>query len=270
MARRSRKARRRENREQRRRGIYVLPNLFTTASLFAGFFGAIEAIHGNYMLACLAILASLVFDGLDGKVARATNTVTRFGVEFDSLSDLVAFGVAPAILVYMWGLQPLGRLGFLAAFLFVACGALRLARFNVQVEEVGTSHFVGLPIPAAASLVSTMILMWLELIGPVTPEPWLLVIVLFILSFLMVSNIPYLSFKELGLSKLKSFNWLVAGLLLFILVAIQPQFMGFVLLASYVVGGPFGARVMAKKKAAKQEAMLAHAKAAEQDRLPLS
>ena len=165
--------------------------------------------------------------------------------------DLVAFGVAPAILVYMWGLQPLGRLGYLAAFLFVACGALRLARFNVQVEEVGTSHFVGLPIPAAASLVSTMILMWLELKGPAPFEPWLLVIVVFILSFLMVSNIPYLSFKELGLAKLKSFNWLVGALLLFILIAIQPQFMGFVLLAAYVVGGPFGARVMAKKKAAK-------------------
>ena len=270
MARRSRNSRRRKNHEQWRRGIYVLPNLFTTASLFSGFFAAIEAIQGNFMLACLAILASLVFDGLDGKVARATNTVSRFGVEFDSLSDLVAFGVAPAILVYMWGLQPLGRLGYLAAFLFVACGALRLARFNVQVEEVGTSHFVGLPIPAAASLVSTMILMWLELKGSVPFEPWLLVIVVFILSFLMVSNIPYLSFKELGLAKLKSFNWLVGALLLFILIAIQPQFMGFVLLAAYVVGGPFGARVMAKKKAAKQEAMPAHTQATEQDRLPLS
>lgn len=270
MARHSRNSRRRKSREQWRRGIYVLPNLFTTASLFSGFFSAIEAIQGNYMLACLAILASLVFDGLDGKVARATNTVSRFGVEFDSLSDLVAFGVAPAILVYMWGLQPLGRLGFLAAFLFVACGALRLARFNVQVEEVGTSHFVGLPIPAAASLVSTMILMWLALKGPTPFEPWLLVIVVFILSFLMVSNIPYLSFKELGLAKLKSFNWLVAALLLFILVAIQPEFMGFVLLAAYVVGGPFGARIMAKKKLAKQEAASDRTKATEQDRLPLS
>lgn len=270
MARRSRKTRRRETREQRRRGIYVLPNLFTTASLFAGFFGAIEAIQGNYMLACLAILSSLVFDGLDGKVARATNTVTRFGVEYDSLSDLVAFGVAPAVLVYMWALQPLGRLGFLAAFLFVACGALRLARFNVQVEEVGTSHFVGLPIPAAASVVATLILMWMDIVGTVPPEPWVLVIVVFVLSFLMVSNIPYLSFKELGLAKLKSFNWLVAALLLFILVAIQPQFMGFLLLAAYVVGGPLGARVMAKQKAAKQEAVLARAQASEQDRLPLS
>lgn len=123
MARRNRNSRRRKSREQWRRGIYVLPNLFTTASLFAGFFAMVEAIQGNFMMACLAILASLVFDGLDGKVARATKTVSRFGVEFDSLADLVAFGVAPAILVYMWGLQPLGRLGFLAAFLFVACGA---------------------------------------------------------------------------------------------------------------------------------------------------
>jgi CDP-diacylglycerol--serine O-phosphatidyltransferase len=269
MARRNRNSRRRKSREQWRRGIYVLPNLFTTASLFAGFFAMVEAIQGNFMMACLAILASLVFDGLDGKVARATKTVSRFGVEFDSLSDLVAFGVAPAILVYMWGLQPLGRLGFLAAFLFVACGALRLARFNVQVEEVGTSHFVGLPIPAAASVVCTLILMWLELGGTTPFEPWALVVIVFLLSFLMVSNIHYLSFKEMGLGKLKSFNWLVAALLLFVLIAIQPQFMGFIMLASYVIGGPFAARIMAKKKAAKAEAA-ARLQATEQDRLPLS
>ncbi len=269
MARRGKRSRK-KRRDQRRRGTYVLPNLFTTASLFSGFFAAIEAIHGNLELAALAILASLVFDGLDGKVARATNTVSRFGVEFDSLADLVAFGVAPAILIYMWGLQSLDRLGFAAAFLFVACGALRLARFNVQTEEVGTSHFVGLPIPAAASVISTMVLMWHQLFGAAPPNPWVLVAIIFILSFLMVSTIPYLSFKELGLSKLKSFNWMVATVLLFILVAIQPQVMGFAMLAVYVAGGPFAARILAKKKAAKLMAEQARTQAADQERLPLS
>lgn len=268
MGRRKRRPRRKNNRQNRRRGIYVLPNLFTTASLFAGFFAAMEAVSGNFTLASLAILAALVFDGLDGKIARATNTVSRFGVEYDSLSDLVAFGVAPAVLVYMWGLQSLERLGFLAAFLFVACGALRLARFNVQVEEVGTSHFVGLPIPAAASLVATCVLAWQQAL-PATPvNPWLVMIMVFVLSFLMVSTIPYLSFKELGLSKLKSFNWLVAGLLLFVLVAIQPQIMGFVLIAAYVVGGPFGARLLARKKAAKE--LAAQQRAQSEERLHLS
>ena len=269
MSRRSKRSRK-KRREQRWRGTYVLPNLCTTASLFSGFFAATEAIQGNFVIASLAILASLVLDGLDGKVARATNTVSQFGVEYDSLCDLVAFGVAPAVLIYMWGLQSLDRLGFAAGFLFVACGALRLARFNVQTEKVGTSHFVGLPIPAAASVISTLVLMWHELFGTQPPPPWLLVAIIFVLSFLMVSSIPYLSFKEMGVSKLKSFNWLVATVLLFILVAIQPQVMGFALLASYVVGGPFAARYTAKKKAAKLASEQSSVQAADQERLPLS
>ncbi len=267
MGRRGKRARRKKNRQQRRRGIYVLPNLVTTASLFSGFFAIMEAFAGNFTLAALAILASLIFDGLDGKIARATKTVSPFGVEYDSLCDLVAFGVAPAVLIYMWGLQALDRLGFLAAFLFIACGALRLARFNVQVEEVGTSHFVGLPIPAAASFVATGVLAWQQVFPGPPANAWPVVIAMFILSFLMVSNIHYLSFKELGLSKLKSFNWLVACLLVFVLVAIQPQIMGFVLLAAYVVGGPFGARLLAKKKAAKE---LAASQARAEERLHLS
>jgi len=269
MGRRSKKSRK-QRREARRRGAYVLPNLFTTASLFSGMFAATEAIQGNFVIASLAILASLVLDGLDGKVARATGTVSQFGVEYDSLCDLVAFGVAPAIMVYMWALQSLDRLGFAAAFLFVACGALRLARFNVQTAKVGTSHFVGLPIPAAASVLSTLVLMWHELFGAQAPHPWMVVAIIFVLSFLMVSSVPYLCFKEIGLSKLKSFNCMVATVLLFILVAIQPQVMGFAMMASYVVGGPFAARYLAKKKAAKAEAEKAASQVADHERLPLS
>lgn len=227
-----------------------MPNLITTASLFAGFFSIVSAIDGNYLTAAWAIMASLVLDGLDGKVARATGSQSRFGVEYDSLSDLVAFGVAPALLAFFWALKPVGRLGWLAAFLFVACGALRLARFNVQVEEVGTKHFVGLPIPAAASVIATSVMFMDQLgyPGPIAIE-WPAVLMVFVLSFLMVSNINYLSFKELGVAKLKSFNWLVATLLLFILVAVQPKIMFFLVLATYVLLGPLGANLMAKKRA---------------------
>ena len=252
MTRRNRKTNKRKRAKDRRRAIYVLPNLFTTASLFAGFYSMVMSLEVRFEYASLAILISLVFDGLDGKVARATNTTSRFGVEYDSLADLVAFGVAPALLAFQWAMRPFGRLGWLAAFLFVACGALRLARFNVQVEQVGTKHFVGLPIPGAASTLATTVLMAkaLGFAGPV--EFWPLLVLVFGLSFLMVSNIHYLSFKEMGLANLKSFNWLVAGLLVFTLVAIQPYVMGFVILFGYVVLGPLGAKYMAKKRARKE------------------
>lgn len=249
MARSRRRSRRKKKRRDRRKAIYVLPNLVTTASLFAGFFAIVKSLEGDFYLAALAILTSLVFDGLDGRVARATKTVSQFGVEYDSLADLAAFGVAPAIMVYLWCLHSFGRLGMAAAFLFVACGALRLARFNVQAEETGTKHFVGLPIPAAAStLAVTVILM--DFLGYPGPAHWWPVVGgVFVLSFLMVSNIPYLSLKDVGLSRLKSFNWLVAAVLSFILVAVQPQVMGFAVMLLYVTLGPLGALAMEKKRA---------------------
>jgi len=253
MARRRRP--RRNQKEARRRAIYLLPNLFTTASLFSGFFAMIEAIDGNFLIASAAIFASLIFDGLDGRVARATNTTSRFGVEYDSLADLVAFGAAPAVMFYVWALRPLGRLGFLAAFLFAACGALRLARFNVQSDDAKPAkHFVGLPIPAAASMLAGTVMMWTQTNLPGPLNPWVAVAMVFVLSFLMVSNIPYLSFKSLGLARLRSFNGLVACLLLFVLVALQPYVMGFALLALYVVGGPLGARLLERGKAEKEQA----------------
>ncbi len=231
-----------------RRSIYILPNLFTTASLFGGFFAIIMALEGSFLYACLAVLASFVCDGLDGKVARATNTVSRFGVEFDSLADLVAFGVAPSIMVYLWGLQSFGRLGWLAGFLFVACGAMRLARFNVQVDTVGTSHFVGLPIPAAACTIVATIL-FAEFIGFAVPDNFVPVIILvFGLSFLMVSRVPYLSLKDMRLSRLKSFNALVVTLILIVLVVIWPQIIFFAIMYLYVLLGPLGARITLRKK----------------------
>ena len=135
-----------------RRGIFLLPNIFTTLNLFCGFYSIIASTSGKFLAAAVAIIIAGVFDWLDGKIARATNTTSRFGVEYDSLADLVSFGMAPGIMMYLWALQPLGRIGWLAAFLFAACGALRLARFNTQFGSISSKHFIGLPIPAAAGM----------------------------------------------------------------------------------------------------------------------
>jgi CDP-diacylglycerol--serine O-phosphatidyltransferase len=249
-----RKRRRKSSAKRRRdmrKSIYVLPNLLTTMGLFCGFLAMILSMQKEFRYAAIAILVALIFDFLDGKVARATGATSRFGVEYDSLSDLVAFGVSPAILAYLWGLQSFGRLGWIAAFLYVACGALRLARFNVQTEKVGSKHFVGLPIPAAASMVCSVVLLFDELGYPGPVTHWSLVALVIVLAFLMVSPLPYLSFKEIGITRLKSFNWLVAGLLLITLIAIRPQIMGFVCFGFYVlVLGPVGAQVMARRRKA--------------------
>jgi CDP-diacylglycerol--serine O-phosphatidyltransferase len=231
--------RRRKPRGQRKfRGIYILPNLITTASLFAGFYAIIEAIHGAFEVAALSVLVSLILDGLDGRVARMTHSASSFGVQYDSLADLVAFGVAPALIVYFWALEPYGRYGWVAAFLFVVCGALRLARFNVQIGEIDPRYFNGLPIPAAATMVSTAILMYYEL-GEWAPNRHVLILVMiYCLSFLMVSNVKYYSFKKFELFQRKPFPVLVGAVLLFLVVAIEPKIMGCLAMASYVISGP--------------------------------
>lgn len=252
MARRKNKPNRRRRKSSRRRAIYVLPNLITSAGLFCGFYSIVAAVNSSFQLAAGAVLLALLFDFLDGKVARATGSVSRFGVEYDSLADLVAFGVAPAVLMHQWALFSFDRLGLLAAFLYVTCGALRLARFNIQVEKVGTKHFVGLPIPAAASMIATTVLL-VSLLGHQGPaDHWSLVGLVFLLSFLMVSPVRYLSFKEVDITRLKSFNGLVAAVLFFTLVAIQPKVMGFAIIASYVLGGPLAQHYMTKRRAAQE------------------
>jgi CDP-diacylglycerol---serine O-phosphatidyltransferase len=220
------------------RGIYILPNLITTASLFAGFYAIIEAINGNFELAAVAILVSLILDGLDGRVARMTHSSSNFGVQYDSLADLVSFGVAPALIVYFWALRPYGRYGWVAAFLFVVCGALRLARFNVQTGVIDPRYFNGLPIPAAATMVATYILMYYEL-GDWAPDRHILVLLMiYVLSFLMVSNIKYYSFKKFELFQRKPFPVLVGAVLLFLVIAIEPKIMGCLAMGSYVLSGP--------------------------------
>jgi CDP-diacylglycerol--serine O-phosphatidyltransferase len=221
------------------RGTYIVPNLFTTANLFSGFFGLINSINGHYEMAALAIFASSVFDILDGKVARLTRATSRFGVEYDSLADLVAFGVGPGLLMYLWALKPFGRLGWLAAFVFVACGALRLARFNVQVETVSKKYFVGLPIPGAALMVAATVLFLHHMEIPTSMATGVpLLIATYVLGFLMVSTVPFNSFKDFEFVKSKPMPVLFLVILIVTIVAVSPGPMLFAMLLTYVISGP--------------------------------
>jgi CDP-diacylglycerol--serine O-phosphatidyltransferase len=232
------------------KGVYLLPNLMTSASLFSGFLGLLWAASGRYEACALAILASALFDGLDGKVARLTGTVSPFGVQFDSLSDLVAFGVTPAAMAYFWRLQDFGRPGLAVCFLLVVCGALRLARFNVQFPGASKKYFVGLPIPAAGCLLSTLVLF-----SPYLPEffmgaglSWFLLILVFGLSYLMVSRVRYPAFKEFGFAKAHSFSLMIAAVLLFVLVVSQPRVAGFFLMFAYLLSGLAGTWLLMSRR----------------------
>lgn len=234
-------AKRRKRQKRKRdlsRGIYILPNLFTTASLFAGFYSIVSTVNGNYTAAAVAIFISGILDGLDGKVARMTKTTSQFGVEYDSLADLVAFGVAPGLLSYVWALKPFGRLGWVVAFIYVACGALRLARFNVYAPTKSSVYFQGLAIPAAAGMIAATVL-WFSYFGQTGPiKHGGVLAMIFILSFLMVSNFKYFSLKDPELFKRKPFNALVMAILLFSLVAVQPKIVIFIVCLLYVLSGP--------------------------------
>ncbi|KAB0669890.1 CDP-diacylglycerol--serine O-phosphatidyltransferase [Oryzomonas sagensis] len=226
--------------ENIKKGIYILPNLFTTGSMFAGFYSMVASLNGNFDVAALWIFASAVFDGLDGKVARLTGTTSKFGVEYDSLADLVSFGVTPGLMMYAWALKPFGRLGWLAAFLFVVCGALRLARFNVQVNTVESKRFVGLPIPAAASMVAATVLLFHHFGWPSTYKRLAILVLIYLLAFLMVSGFRYYSFKDPALIKRQPFGFLLLAVVLLIVVAAEPAVMTFGIMLAYVVSGPLG------------------------------
>jgi CDP-diacylglycerol--serine O-phosphatidyltransferase len=213
-------------RERIKRGIYILPNAFTSLNIFFGFFAIVSSINENFENAAWAILIAVIFDSLDGKIARATNTTSQFGIEYDSLSDLVSFGLAPSLLMYMWVLKPmeLGRIGWLAAFLFTTCGALRLARFNAMADDVPSSHFIGLPIPAAAGMIATTVLFCSKYSIAYTEIPVVFLVTMYALSFLMVSTIKYESFKKAELFQRMKFNVLVYIILVFVLIVQKPQF----------------------------------------------
>jgi CDP-diacylglycerol---serine O-phosphatidyltransferase len=227
-------------REGMRKGIYILPNLFTAGSLFAGFYCMVSTVNGDYKTAALWILASSIFDGLDGKVARLTGTASKFGVEFDSLADVVSFGAAPGLLTYCWALRPFGRLGWLAGFLLLVCSALRLARFNVQVETVESRRFVGLPTPAAASMVSATVLLFYHMGWPSSFNRGAILVLIYFLALLMVSNVRYNSFKDPSLIKRQPFPFLVLAVLLLIVIAAEPYIMLFTIFLGYILSGPIG------------------------------
>jgi CDP-diacylglycerol---serine O-phosphatidyltransferase len=221
-----------------RKGIYILPNLFTTGNLFCGFWAIISVFQEKFFYSAVAILLASVFDILDGKVARLSGATSKFGVQYDSLADLVSFGIAPALLAFSWALRPYGKFGWLAAFLFVVCGALRLARFNVQSASGEVKYFKGLPIPAAASMIALTILLYLRLIETDWVKDIVILVMIYILAFLMVSNIRYFSFKELDLAKRKPFSIFIFVILSMIVIVMEPTLVLFGFILAYVFSGP--------------------------------
>jgi len=225
------------------RGIYLLPSILTTFGMFAGFYSIIASINGDFTLAAISIMVAMLWDALDGRVARLMNTQSDFGAQYDSLADLVSFGVAPALLVYEWSLSDLGRIGWLAAFIFLACAALRLARFNTQVGISDKRYFQGLPSPAAAGVIASMI--WLKFwkfeyfdFGIVSLSYYVGVGITIVCALLMVSNVRYYSFKELD-SKKASFRFLLAIVLSLIVLLSKPNIFLFTGFFVYMLSGPF-------------------------------
>lgn len=220
--------------------IYLLPNLATTANIFFGFFAIIQAIKGNYIHGAYSIVAASIFDLMDGRLARLTRSTSKFGAEYDSLCDLVSFGLAPAILLYLWALEPMGRMGWLACFLYVTCGALRLARFNVQAQVVEKAYFQGLPIPMAAGIVASSILAFEDMQWEGKGNPLILAMT-FLLAFVMVSTFRYRSFKDLDFKQRLPFKYLVIGVTVITIVAYRPEVNLFFLFLSYAtLGAVFG------------------------------
>jgi CDP-diacylglycerol--serine O-phosphatidyltransferase len=227
----------------RSRGIYLLPNAFTTANLFAGFYAIVQAMNGRFEAAAVAIFVAMVLDSLDGRVARLTNTQSAFGEQFDSMSDMVSFGAAPALIVYEWSLRGMGKLGWLAAFVYCAGAALRLARFNANIGVVDKRYFQGLPSPAAAALVAGLVWIatdlretrWIDATG--TDLRWLAWVITLYAGVTMVSNAPFYSFKDLNLKKSVPYMAVPLIVLAFVLVSSDPPIVLFSLFLVYAVSG---------------------------------
>lgn len=228
--------------ESKRKGIYLLPNLLTTAGIFSGFYAVVASMNGQYIPAAVAIFVAMIFDGLDGRVARMTNTQSEFGAEYDSMADMVSFGMAPALVAYNWALSELNKVGWLAAFIYVAGAALRLARFNTQVATADKRFFQGLPSPSAAALVAGLI--WVgeeyqikEVFNTYFIEAFVTLITA-TAGLLMVSNFKYNSFKEVNWHGKVPFVALLLITLIFIVVATEPSLVLFLVFALYTCAGP--------------------------------
>lgn len=222
----------------RYKGIYLLPNLLTTAALFAGFYAIVAAMKGLFDYAATAIFIAMIMDTLDGRVARLTKTQSAFGAQYDSLSDMVSFGIAPALVSYNWGLSELGKPGWLAAFIFAATGALRLARFNVQSSSVDKRYFIGLPIPAAAAVVAGMVWFGTELAISGKNLSLLVALIVSAMGILMVSQFKYYSFKEIDFKNHVPYMAMVILILLFSLIAWNPPVVLFSVFFIYALSGP--------------------------------
>jgi CDP-diacylglycerol--serine O-phosphatidyltransferase len=221
----------------RRRGIYLLPNLFTTAALFAGFYAIVQAMNNKFEYAAVAIFIAMVMDGLDGRVARLTHTQSEFGAEYDSLSDMVSFGVAPSLIIYEWALKGLGKWGWFAAFIYCAGTALRLARFNTNIEVIDKNNFQGLPSPAAAALVASFV--WVMLDNHFTGEEvrWYACALTTFAGITMVTNLKYYSFKSINMRKSVPFIVIFLFALFFIFISVDPPSILFLLFLVYSLYG---------------------------------
>jgi CDP-diacylglycerol--serine O-phosphatidyltransferase len=245
----------------RRRGVYLLPNLLTTAALFAGFYGIVTAMNGGFEKACVAIFIAMILDGLDGRVARLTNTQSDFGAEYDSLSDMISFGLAPALIMYIWSLSSLveygwqwGKLGWLGAFVYVAAAALRLARFNTKIGSTDKRYFQGLPSPAAAAVVIGMVWVFFDqqIKGQVLAPAALVLTV--VTGLLMVSNISYYSFKDLDFKNKVPFMAIFAIVLIFVLASIDPPKVLFGCFLIYALSGPVVSVIRRVRKRSQRQA----------------
>jgi CDP-diacylglycerol--serine O-phosphatidyltransferase len=221
-----------------RKGIYLLPNLLTTGGLFAGFFAIVSSMNGRFEAAAVAIFVAMIFDGLDGRVARLTNTQSEFGAQYDSMSDMLSFGVAPALVAYNWGLADLGKFGWLAAFIYVACAALRLARFNANLSVTDGRFFQGLASPAAAAIIAGMV--WTGSIYEINGDNigYLVGLLTIITGLLMVSNFRYHSFKDVNWRDRVSFLAILCVVMVFVVIAARPAEMLFGIFFIYAFSGP--------------------------------
>jgi CDP-diacylglycerol---serine O-phosphatidyltransferase len=233
---------------RRHRGIYLLPNLFTTGALFSGFYAMTSAINHHFEAAAVAIFIAMILDGLDGRVARLTNTQSEFGVQYDSLSDMLSFAVAPGLVMYLWAFSSLGKLGLFAAFVHTAGGALRLARFNTQVETADKRYFQGLPSPAAAAILAGFMWMSLEYQYDIDSIKYLVLLLTVCTGLLMVSNFRYSSFKEIDLKGKVPFVMAIAVMLGIAFIMAQPQTMLFLLFLLYAISGPVITLVLRRRK----------------------
>ena len=234
---------------QRRKGIHILPSLFTTGNVFCGFYAFVAVLNEQFYFAAWAIVAGMIFDGLDGRIARLTKTTSAFGEQYDSLADIITFGMAPALLAYSWVLKPFGRLGWMAAFLFLLCAALRLARFNVTKPEIRSEHFIGLPSPASAVVIASIVIAFEDLFAT-RMNPFIMVMVVYALAFLMVSNIKYPAFKRFDFKKRVVFSRFLFVILFIFVLATIPRVALFILGITYAIIGPIGLLLKNKKLAA--------------------